>query len=296
MAIVERKSTSERVMHGTNIALLAILTVVFLYPIWHCIVASFSNPTDLIGYKGFLFKPIGFSLEGYKAVLNNRNILTGYGNTLLYTGLGTLINIMLTVMGGYCLSRNNLMWKKPITMLVVFTMYVDFGLIPAFLNVRDLNMIDTRWAILLPEAINSYNLIVMRTSFAAIPSALEESAKLDGANDITILFRILLPLAKATLAVVALFYAVGHWNSWYSAMIYLQDRDKFPLQLFLREILIANTSQLSTQPHNRLEAVQHLDELIKYCSIVVSTLPILLIYPFAQKYFVTGIMIGSVKG
>lgn len=296
MAIVERKSRGERALHGTNIALLVVLTVIFLYPMWHCLMASFSNPTDLIGYRGFLLKPLGHSMEGYKAVLKNKNILTGYGNTLFYTGVGTLINILLTVMGGYCLSRRNLMWKKPITLLVVFTMYVDFGLIPAFLNVRDLNMIDTRWAILLPEAINSYNLVVMRTAFSAIPPALEESAKLDGANDVTILFRILLPLAKATLAVIALFYAVGHWNSWYQAMIYLQNRDKFPLQLFLREILIANTSQLATQPKSRLDGVQHLDELIKYCSIIVSTLPILLVYPFAQKYFVTGIMIGSVKG
>lgn len=296
MAVVERKTVGERVLHGSNITLLVIMTLLFLYPMWHCVMASVSNATDLIGYRGFLLKPIGFSLEGYKAVFKNRNILTGYGNTLFYTIVGTTINVLLTVIGGYCLSRRSMMWKTPITLLVVFTMYVDFGLIPAFLNIRDLGLHDTRWAIILPEAINTYNLIVMRTAFGALSPSLEESAKLDGANDITILFRILLPLAKATVAVVALFYAVGHWNNWYSAMIYLQDRGKFPLQLFLREILISNTQTFGNQPTGRLDITQHLDELIKYCSIMVATVPILVIYPFAQKYFVSGIMIGAVKG
>ena len=296
MAIVERKTMGERTLHGVNITLLILMTIVFFYPMWHCLMASVSNPTALIGYRGFLFTPIGFSLEGYKAVLKNQNILTGYGNTLFYTLVGSSINVLLTIIGGYCLSRRSLMWKTPITLLVVFTMYVDFGLIPAFLNVRDLGLHNTRWAIILPEAINTYNLIVMRTAFGSISPSLEESAKLDGANEITILFRILLPLAKATIAVVALFYAVGHWNNWYSAMIYLQDRSKYPLQLFLREILIANSQTLGTQTNSRLDVVQHLDELIKYCSIVVATVPILIVYPFAQKYFVSGIMIGAVKG
>lgn len=296
MAIVERKTLGERTLHGVNITLLIVMTILFFYPMWHCLMASVSNPTALIGYRGFLFTPIGFSLEGYKAVLKNQNILTGYGNTLFYTLVGSSINVLLTIIGGYCLSRRTLMWKTPITLLVVFTMYVDFGLIPAFLNVRDLGLHNTRWAIILPEAINTYNLIVMRTAFGSISPSLEESAKLDGANEITILFRILLPLAKATIAVVALFYAVGHWNNWYSAMIYLQDRSKYPLQLFLREILIANSQTLGTQTNSRLDVVQHLDELIKYCSIVVATVPILIVYPFAQKYFVSGIMIGAVKG
>lgn len=163
------------------------------------------------------------------------------------------------------------------------------------MNIRNLGLYNTRWALLLPGAINTYNLIVMRTAFLALPPSLEESAMLDGANDLTILFRILLPLTKATLAVVTLFYAVGHWNSWYDAMIYLQDRQKFPLQLFLREILIANTTS-AEMVKTRAQESQHLDELIKYCTIIVTTLPILAVYPFVQKYFVTGVMIGSVKG
>ena len=295
MAPLDRKTRGEQVLSAVNLTVLVLLTVLFLYPMWYCLMASFSDANSLIGYRGFLFTPLGFSSEGYTTVFKNRNILTGYGNTLLYTCVGTIINVMLTTLGGYSLSRKNMMLRRVVTKVILFTMYVDFGLIPAFLNVRSLHLYNTRWALLLPGAINTYNLIVMRTAFLALPPSLEESAMLDGANDITILFRILMPLTKATLAVVTLFYAVGHWNSWYDAMIYLQDRQKFPLQLFLREILIANTTS-TEMAMSRAQETQHLDELIKYCSIIVSTLPILAVYPFAQKYFVTGVMIGSVKG
>ena len=296
MAMVERKTTGERILNGTNIAVLIMLTILFLYPMWHCLMASFSDPKSLIGYRGFLFTPNGFSLEGYRVVFLNPNIPIGYGNTLFYAGVGTLINVLLTSVGGFCLSRQNMMLKKPLTMMLVFTMYVDFGLIPNFLNVRDLGLYDSRWAIILIGAINTYNLIVMRTAFQALPPSLEESAVLDGANTFTVLFRILIPLTKATIAVIALFYMVGHWNSWYNEMIFLQDRSKYPLQLYLREILIQNADAMSNMPVSRLDQTQHLDELIKYCTIIVSTVPILIVYPFAQKYFVTGVMIGSVKG
>ena len=294
MAIVERKTAGERTLHGLNITLLVILTLIFLYPMWHCLMASFSDPVSLIGYKGFIFKPMGFSLRGYETVLRNSSILVGYENTMIYVVGGTALSMVLTVLGGYCLSRRQMMFKRFITLAIVLTMYVDFGLIPAFLNIRDLKLYDTRWAIILPVAINTYNLIVMRTAFAALPPSLEESAMIDGANDFIILVRIQLPLVKATIAVVLLFYAVGMWNSWYSAAIYLLDRKKFPLQLFLREILIANSNSTMAEP-NSVDGVQFLDELIKYCSIIVSTVPILVVYPFVQKYFVTGVMIGSVK-
>ena len=294
MAIVERKTAGERTLHGVNVFLLVLLTVIFLYPMWHCLMASFSDPVSLIGYKGFIFKPMGFSLRGYETVFKNQNILIGYQNTLIYVVGGTALSIVLTVLGGYCLARRQMLLKRFITLAIVITMYVDFGLIPAFLNIRDLNLYDTRWAIVLPVAINTYNLIVMRTAFAALPPSLEESAMIDGANDFLILFRIQLPLVKATLAVVVLFYAVGMWNSWYTAAIYLLNRNKFPLQLFLREILIANANS-SMAEVNSVDGVQFLDELIKYCSIIVSTLPILIVYPFVQKYFVTGVMIGSIK-
>lgn len=296
MAIVERKSIGERAFHGVNIALLVLLTFIFLYPMWHCLMASFSEPTELIGYRGVLLKPIGFSLKGYETVLKNQNIVTGYLNTLFYAGIGSFINVLGTVIGGYCLSKRHMLFRRFLTIMMVFTMYVDFGLIPAFLNVRDLGLYDTRWAIILPAAINTYNLIVMRTAFSSLPPSLEESAMLDGANDIVILFRIVLPLTKATLAVVILFYVVGHWNEWYACLVFLQDRKRFPLQLFLREILISNSSTISSMEMNSLDSEHFLDELIKYCSIIISTVPILVAYPFVQKYFVTGVMIGAVKG
>lgn len=295
MAIVERKTIGERAFNWANAIILGILTIVFFYPMWHCLMASFSEPISLIGYSGFIFKPMGFSLEGYKTVLQNSNIYTGYFNTMIYLVGGTAINMVLTVLGAYALSRKGLALRTPITLIIVFTMYMDFGLIPAFLNIRQLGLHNTRWAIILPIAINTYNMIVMRTGFAAVPASLEESAKLDGANDFIILWKIMLPVCKATLAVVALFYAVGHWNSWFSAAIYLQDRSKFPLQLFLREILIANSSANTAGEINSVDGVQFLDELIKYCSIIISTVPILVVYPFVQKYFVTGVMVGSVK-
>lgn len=257
--------------------------------------ASFSDPTSLIGYKGLVSLPMGFSLEGYKTVLQNKNILTGYMNTLFYLVVGTVINMLLTILGAYVLSRRRMMLKGPLTLLIVFTMYMDFGLIPAFLNVRDLGLYDSRWAILLPVAINTYNLIVMRTAFISVPVALEESAMIDGANDFTILFRIILPLSKAKLAVVVLFYVVEHWNSWFSASIYLRDREKFPLQLFLREILISSSASTAAGEASSVDGVMYLEELIKYCSIVISTLPILCVYPFVQKYFISGVMLGSVK-
>ena len=275
--------------------MLALLTVIFFYPLWHCLMASFSDPTSLIGYKGLISLPMGFSLEGYKTVLQNKNILTGYMNTLFYLVVGTAINMVLTILGAYVLSRRRMMLKGPLTLLIVFTMYMDFGLIPAFLNVRDLGLYDSRWAILLPVAINTYNLIVMRTAFASVPAALEESAMIDGANDFTILFKIILPLSKATLAVVVLFYVVEHWNSWFSASIYLRDRERFPLQLFLREILISSSSSTAAGEASSVDGVMYLEELIKYCSIVISTLPILCVYPFVQKYFISGVMLGSVK-
>ena len=295
MAVVDRSTKREKALHSVNLCMLALLTLLFFYPLWHCLMASFSDPTSLIGYKGLVSLPMGFSLEGYKTVLQNKNILTGYMNTLFYLVVGTVISMLLTILGAYVLSRRCMMLKGPLTLLIVFTMYMDFGLIPAFLNVRDLGLYDSRWAILLPVAINTYNLIVMRTAFISVPVALEESAMIDGANDFTILFRIILPLSKATLAVVVLFYVVEHWNSWFSASIYLRDREKFPLQLFLREILISSSASTAAGEASSVDGVMYLEELIKYCSIVISTLPILCVYPFVQKYFISGVMLGSVK-
>ena len=230
MSMVESKTLPEKVLHGVNIALLALLSVLFILPVWHCLMASFSEPLRLLSFQGLLLRPMGGSLEGYKAVLHNRNLFTGYMNTLYYVLVGTTINVLLTAIGGYCLSRRNSLLIRPLTLALVFTMYANFGMVPAFLTVRDLGLYNSRWSLLLPTAVSTYNIIVMRTAFRSVPKSLEESAMLDGAGDLTILVRILLPVTKATLAVMVLLYAVGHWNSWFSASLYLQDSDfKFRL-------------------------------------------------------------------
>lgn len=293
MAAVERSTKSEKLLHVVNIAVLVLLTIVFFYPMWHCLMASISDPVSLIGYKGLITLPIGFSLEGYKAVLNNSNIAIGYSNTLFYVGVGLLINMVLTILGAYALSRRQMMFKIPLTLLIVFTMYIDFGMIPSFLNVRDLGLYDSRFSIVLPVAINTFNLIIMRTAFASVPASLEEAAMIDGANDFITLWKVVLPACKATLAVVVLFYMVQHWNSWFSASIFLRSRTKYPLQLFLREILLASST--AAGEGNSIEGVLYLEESIKYGTIIISTVPILLVYPFAQKHFVSGIMLGSIK-
>jgi len=188
-----------------------------------------------------LLKPLGFSLEAYKLVFENPMILTGYRNTLFYVTVGTSINLLMTSLSAYVLSRKNVMFKNAM-MMVVFTMFFSGGLIPFYLTVRELGLSDSMWAVILPTAMSTYNMIVMRTAFTAIPDSLEESARIDGANDFTILFRIILPLSLPVVAVMILFYAVGHWNAWFNAMIFLRTRDKYPLQIVLREILIASST------------------------------------------------------
>ena len=288
-------SKGDRIFDVVNIVILTILTVIFIYPMWHCLMASFSDPGKLLTEQHMLLVPNGFSLKGYQAVMGNAGIWIGYKNTIFYMVVGTLINMILTILGAYVLSRQRMMLKRALLFFVTLTMYINAGLIPLFLVVKGLGLYNSRWAILLPVGVSTYNLIVMRTSFAHIPRALEESAMMDGAGDLTILFRILLPVSKATLAVMVLFYAVSHWNSWFSASIYLQDRKLFPLQLYLREILIANSTAINGEPSDPLDGLFYLEELIKYCTIIVSTVPILAAYPFAQKYFVSGVMLGSLK-
>jgi putative aldouronate transport system permease protein len=290
--MIERLTGADRVFIGFIYLLAGILALLCLYPMVHVLFASISDPLKLMVHSGILLHPRGISLKGYEIVLGNGNILSGYLNTLFYVIAGTFINMLLSCMGAYALSRSGYMFKRSITIGIVFTMYFSGGLIPNFLLVRAIGIYNTRWALLLPGAIATWNLIVMKTSFQHIPASLEESAKIDGANDFVILFRIFLPVAKATLAVMTLFYAVGHWNAWFNAMIYLQNRGKYPLSLFLREILIANSTSGNVNPD---ADIFFLDELIKYATIIVSTLPILAAYPFAQRYFMTGVMLGSLK-
>lgn len=289
-----KRSIGEVIFDNINIIILIILSILTLYPMLHVIFASFSHPDELIRHQGIMIYPQGFSLTAYRVVLNNNLILSGYINTIIYVGVGTSLSLLLTMFCAYVLSRSNFYWKNPILAVILLTMFVSGGMIPMYLTVEALGLIDTRWAIILPTAISTYNMIIMRTGFASVSISLEESAKLDGANDFTILFRIFTPISKPIIAVIILYYGVANWNSWFNAMIYLRDRNLYPLQLLLREILILNLTAEMSGNIDYMD-IERVGESIKYTTIVVATVPVLMIYPFLQKYFVKGIMIGSVK-
>jgi putative aldouronate transport system permease protein len=283
----------ERTFGYINILFMLVLCAVTLYPFLYVALASLSDATSLLQQRGIMLKPAGFDLGAYKAVFENPMIVKGYQNTLIYVVLGTTINLLMTAIGAYVLSRPNLYFKNIIMFFIVVTMVFHGGLIPSYLLVNDLGMMNTMWAILIPGAINTFNMIIMRTSFQGIPVSLEESARMDGAGDWKILFRIVIPLSMPVIAVMILWYAVGHWNSYFNALVYLRNREAYPLQLVLREILISNnTDSMMSGGGDDKYAI---GETIKYAAIMVSTLPIICLYPFLQKYFVQGVMIGAIK-
>ncbi len=294
MAIKNNKA-GDKVFNVINYTVIGLLTLLFLYPMWYVLMASFSNPASLMVHTGPLLVPNGFSLEGYASVFKNKNVLTGYGNTLFYVGVGTVLSMFMTTLGAYVTSRRSLYLRKLLLPFMVLTMYVNAGMIPDFLLVKYLGLYNSRLALIFPAAIGTWNLIVMRTSFMQVPPSLEESAKIDGASHWTILWKIIFPVTKATFAVITLYYVVGKWNSWFSAMIYLKDRSKYPLQLFLQEILVANSPTGLGGEGGSGDDFYRLDQIIKYCTIIVSTVPILCIYPFVQRYFISGVMLGSLK-
>ena len=277
-----------RLINGIILAMISLMT---LYPFLYVIFASFSDPVKLMGNSSLLLKPLGFSLNAYKKVFVNPSIYSGYLNTIFYVAAGTLVNILATCMAAYVLSRKQFMLRRFLTIMFIFTMYFNGGLIPSYLLIKDLGLINSRLSLILPGAVSTFNLMIMITGFEGIPQSLEESARIDGAGDWTILFRIIMPLAKPTIMVILLYYAVGHWNSWFNAMIYLRDADKMPIQIFLRDIL--TRSQLGAMTGQT--DVEDEGQTIKYATIIVSTVPILCIYPFIQKHFVKGVMIGAVK-
>ncbi|EGG38073.1 carbohydrate ABC transporter permease [Paenibacillus sp. HGF5] len=289
-----KRSLGESIFSVVNTCFMLLLCFVTLYPFLYVLFASLSDPAEIARFRGMLFFPTGFNLDAYKAVMDNPMILTGYRNTLFYVAGGTIINLIMTTLGAYALSRRNVYFNNSIMLIIVITMVFNGGLIPTFLLVNSLGMLDTPWALLLPGAISSFNLIIMRTAFQAVPVSLEESARIDGANDWIIMSRIIVPLSMPVIAVMVLWYAVGHWNSYFSALIYLRDRELFPLQLVLREILISNSTDSMT---TGAAATDRLDIgiTIKYATIIISTLPILCLYPFLQKYFVHGVLIGALK-
>ena len=274
-----------------------LMMIITLYPFWYVAVSSISDSRALMRFTGMLLLPQGFSLEAYAMVFKNPNIISGYINTIIIVVAGTMLNLIMTSLGAYVLSRKDIGWVRPVMLLIVFTMFFSGGLIPVFLLVNNwLNLGDTLLAVIVPGLISTWNLIILRTSFSAVPESLIESAWLDGANDFTILFRVVIPLSLPVMAVMVLFYGVGHWNSWFSAMVYLRDRSLYPLQLILREILIQNDTRFMIGGGADIEDVEGVAESIKYATIMVATLPILAVYPFLQKYFVKGVMIGSIKG
>ncbi|MCY9661795.1 carbohydrate ABC transporter permease [Paenibacillus chondroitinus] len=286
-------TSGERTFGYFNMLLMLVLCAVTLYPFLYVAFASLSDATSLLQHRGIMLKPAGFDLGAYKAVFENPMIMKGYQNTLIYVVLGTTINLLMTSIGAYVLSRPNLYFKHIIMFFIVVTMVFHGGLIPSYLLVNSLGMMNTMWAILIPGAINTFNMIIMRTSFQGIPVSLEESARMDGANDWVILFRIVIPLSMPVIAVMILWYAVGHWNSYFNALVYLRNREAYPLQLVLREILISNnTDSMMAGGGDDKYAI---GETIKYAAIMVSTLPIICLYPFLQKYFVQGVLIGAIK-
>ncbi|RAU93862.1 carbohydrate ABC transporter permease [Paenibacillus sp. YN15] len=284
----------ERTFEFCNYLFLVLLSLLTLYPFLYVLFASLSDPSQLYQARGILWKPVGFSFESYMRVFENPMIPKGYLNTLFYVLLGTTLNVFMTALGAYGLSRQGVMWRNAIMFMIVFTMFFQGGLVPLYLLVGDIGLLDNRLALILPTLISAYNLIIMRTAFQGVPAALEESARIDGANDMVILFRVIIPLSLPVMAVMVLFYGVQHWNAWFHALIFLRTRELFPLQLILREILIQNSTD------NMLTGVgggdtQFVSETIKYATIIVATVPILLLYPFLQKYFVKGVMIGAIK-
>lgn len=276
-------------------AIMIAFSAIFLYPVLYAISCSFSGAEALLHQEVWLW-PVDVTLKSYQMVFEHKYVLSSYGNTILYTVLGTAYSVLLTILGAYPLSRSYLPFRDFFMLIIAFTMLFGGGLIPTFLVVRDLKLVNTLWALVLPCAVTPFNLILLRTNMQGIPDAIEESAKIDGANDWIILVRIILPMCMAAVMTVFLLYFVGKWNDWFSALIYLNDREKYPLQLILRDILASNDDKTFNQQMLR-EAKNSVSSLGFKCAImVIAMAPLLVVYPFIQRYFVKGIMVGAVKG
>lgn len=290
-----RITKGQKVFDVFNMVFLIFLCVIMFYPMWHVVVASFSNAGELAKNSGVLLKPAGFSLSAYESMFKHPLIMTGYANSIILLVLSVAISMVLTTICAYVLSRKGVMWNKFFSKMIVITMFVSGGMIASYLLIaRTMGLRDTYWALVLPHAISVHNMIIMRTAFQGIPDSLVEAAEIDGASHWQIMWKVVIPLSKATLAVITLYYSVAVWNSWFGASIYLASREKYPLQLVLREILIANNTDAMNGSSGQDQA--SIAETIKYATIVAATIPILCIYPFLQKHFTKGVMIGAVKG
>ncbi|MEA4824468.1 MAG: carbohydrate ABC transporter permease [Clostridiaceae bacterium] len=295
-----RDSFSDRVFNCVNLTLVTFFLLMVLYPLLFILSSSFSDPS-LVATGQVWLLPRSFNVDGYREVFQSKDILIGYRNSIFYTVAGTVVNLVVTLLAAYALSRRDLVGRGPIMFLMVLTLYFSGGMIPTYLIVKDLKLLDSWWVTIVTGAISTYNLIIARTFFLnGVPHELEEAAEIDGCSRAHTFFVIVLPLSKALIGVLALYYCVGHWNSWFSAMIYLSSREKIPLQLVLRELLTQNQTMTMIE-NNTLGADEislrvKIAELIKYCVIVVASAPVLVAYPFIQKYFDKGVMLGSLKG
>ena len=292
----KKLTRGQQIFNVFNIILMSALLVVTLYPFYYSICASLSDARWLLIWEGPLpgiLQPA--TLQGYKLTLDNSNILLGLLNTIKYVVSGTFISLILTVFAAFVITRKHFLFRNVLTKAILIPMFFSGGIIPLYFVVTKIGVYNTGWSMILPWAISSYNVIIMRTFFMNIPAELEESAIIDGASDLRVLINVVIPLSSAVLAVITLYYAVGLWNSWYPALMFMRDRKNYPLQMFLREILISNQQTQNTTASDMVGEV-YTRELVKYCTIVVSTIPILCVYPFLQKYFVKGVMLGAIKG
>ena len=296
--MIEKNTPSRIIFNIFNYGFMAIFAVACIAPIWHVLMASVSNPRMLMGSSGILWKPLGeITMKGYEIVLRNKDILAGYGNTIFYVAWNAIAGTVCTMVAGFLVSRHSFRLQLPLLLFILFTMMFSGGLIPSYMVIRSLGMLNTRWVMMIPGLMNAFYIVMMKSAFEQLPPSYEESAKLDGAGPLTILFKILVPLVKANIAVIVMFTVVMQWNSWYPASIYLpKTRELWPLQLFMREVLIQNDSAKILTGADAMAKADLTTNLVKYCVTIVGTLPILCAYPFAQKYFVTGVTLGGVKG
>lgn len=291
------QSKSDIIFDAINTTALMLILLAALYPLLYVVSASFSDPLSIIQGKVWLL-PDGFTLKAYERVFKNSAIITGYKNTILYTVVGTFVNLLMTIAGAYPLSRRDFNGRNLIMAIITFTMFFGGGMIPNYMVIRSLGLIDSFWVMIIPSAVTVWNLIIMRTFFQnTIPTEMQEAAFIDGCSNMRILVSIVLPLSAPIIAVTVLFYGVGHWNSFMPALIYLNSESRYPLQLILRSILLQNQTQSMMDVANETSLEQILAaESLKYAVIIVASLPVLLLYPAIQKYFVKGVMVGAIKG
>lgn len=289
-----KRSKGERLFCLFNYLILSVIILLCIYPIWYVAAASVSDSNLLMKHTGLLLKPLDFTLNAYKKVIQNPMIIKGYRNTFFILAAGVTLNMVMTSLGAYFLSRKNVLFKKPVMMFVVFTMFFSGGIIPFYLNLKELHLTNSLWGLIFPFLINTQNMIILRTSFSSIPDSLVEAARIDGAGHITVLTKIVLPLSKAMLAVIVLYYGVSIWNSWFWASAIIRTRELYPLQVILREILLQNDMSAMTLGGD-IGSQEAVAQSIRYATIVVATVPILCVYPFLQRHFTKGTMVGAVK-